>query len=151
MTYKVVISKSNKTFPIKGLNELLAGRMYDYRTKKYHNSVKSENDKVCRLAIQKYMRGVKIDKPIRCTYMIYAGDKRHDRGNLACAVEKSFLDALQEMKVIKNDGFDDVLDSVFHTELCRDNPRIEVIIEEVSQKALEKFNGLLEIEEVEGE
>ena len=97
------------------------------------------------------MRGVKIDKPIRCNYMIYAGDKRHDRGNLACAVETSFLDALQEMKVIKNDGFDDVLDSVFHTELCRDNPRIEVIIEEVSQKALEKFNGLLEIEEVEGE
>ena len=151
MKYKVIIANNNRKFPLKGLNELLAGRVYNFRTKKYHNSVKSENDKVCRLAIQKYMRGVKIDKPIRCTYMIYAGDKRHDRGNLACAVEKSFLDALQEMKVIKNDGFDDVLDSVFHTELCRDNPRIEVIIEEVSQKALEKFNGLLEIEEVEGE
>lgn len=131
MKYKVVIFKRNKTFPIKGLNELLAGRMYDYRTKKYHNRVKSDNDKVCRLAIQKYMRGVKIDKPIRCTYMIYAGDKRHDRGNLACAVEKSFLDALQEMKVIKNDGFDNVLDSTFHTEVDKFNPRIEVIIEEV--------------------
>ena len=131
MKYKVVIFKRNKTFPIKGLNELLAGRMYDYRTKKYHNRVKSDNDKVCRLAIQKYMRGVKIDKPIRCTYMFYAGDKRHDRGNLACAVEKSFLDALQEMKVIKNDGFDNVLDSTFHTEVDKFNPRIEVIIEEV--------------------
>lgn len=131
MIYKVVISNSKHTFPLKGLNELLGGRVYNFRTKKYHNSVKSENDKVCRLAIQKYMRGVKIDKPIRCTYLIYVGDKRHDRGNLACAVEKSFLDALQEMKVIKNDGFDDVLDSVFHTELCRDNPGIEVIIEEV--------------------
>ena len=151
MTYRVVITNANGTFPIKGLNELLGGRMYDFRTKKYRNPVKSANDAICARAIRKYMRGVKIDKPIRCTYMIYAGDKRHDRGNLACAVEKSFLDALQEMKVIKNDGFDDVLDSVFHTELCRDNPRIEVIIEEVSQKALEKFNGLLKIEEVEGE
>ena len=131
LVYKVIISKPNKTFPIKGLNELLNGRLYNFRTKKYHNSVKSENDKECRLAIQKYMRGVKIDKPIRCTYYIYAQDKRHDRGNLACAVEKSFLDALQEVKVIKNDGFDDVLDSVFHTELCRDNPRIEVEIEEM--------------------
>lgn len=129
MTYKVIIDSKSKKFPIKGLNELLNGRMYNFRTKKYQNPVKTENDKVCRLAIQKYMRGVKIDKPIRCTYWIYAGDKRHDRGNLACAVEKSFLDALQEMKVIKNDGFDDVLDSVFYTELDRENPRIEVEVE----------------------
>lgn len=131
MQYKVTISKTNKTFPIKGLNELLAGRMYDYRTKKYHNSVKSENDKVCRLAIQKYMRGVKIDKPIRCHYHIFVKDKMHDRGNVYASLEKSFLDALQQKKVIKNDGYDDVLDSVFHTDLDRLNPRIEVIIEEV--------------------
>ena len=150
MKYKVIIANNNRKFPLKGLNELLAGRVYNFRTKKYHNSVKSENDKVCRLAIQKYMPKVKINNPIRCTYYIYAQDKRHDRGNLYSA-DKSFLDALQQAKVIKNDGFDDVLDSVFHTELCRDNPRIEVIIEEVSQKALEKFDGLLEIEEVEGE
>lgn len=131
MKYKVVISNSKHTFPLKGLNELLGGRMYNFRTKKYHNSVKSENDKVCRLAIQKYMRGVKIDKPIRCTYYIYAQDKRHDRSNLYSSVEKSFLDAMQEVKCIKNDGFSDVLDSEFHTEVDKDNPRIEVIIEEV--------------------
>ena len=62
MQYKVIISKSNKTFPVRGLNELLAGRMYDYRTKKYHNRVKSDNDKVCRLAIQKYLKDVKFTK-----------------------------------------------------------------------------------------
>lgn len=131
MTYQVVISNAKHTFPLKGLNELLGGRMYNFRTKKYHNQVKADNDKVCRLAIQKYMRGVKIDKPIKVTYHIYAQDKRHDRGNLASATEKSFLDALQEMKVIKNDGFDDVLDSTFITELDRNNPRIVVEIEEV--------------------
>lgn len=131
MTYKVVISKSNRTFPIKGLNELLAGRMYDYRTKKYHNKVKTDNDKVCCVAIRKYLNGVKLKTPIRCTYHIFAQDKRHDRGNLASATEKSFLDALQEMKVIKNDGFDDVLDSTFITELDRINPRIVVEIEEM--------------------
>jgi len=131
MTYQVVISNAKHTFPLKGLNELLGGRMYNFRTKKYHNQVKAENDKVCRLAIQKYMRGVKIDKPIKVTYYIFAQDKRHDRGNLASATEKSFLDALQEMKVIKNDGFDDVLDSTFITELDRNNPRIVVEIEEM--------------------
>lgn len=131
MTYKVTISKTNKTFPIKGLNELLAGRMYDYRTKKYRNSVKTANDRVCCVAINKYLKGVKLKTPIRCTYYIYAPDKRHDRGNLYSATEKSFLDALQICKCLKNDGFNEVLDSVFHTEVDNLNPRIEVIIEEV--------------------
>ena len=131
MTYKVVISKANKTFPIKGLNELLAGRVYDYRTKKYHNRVKSDNDKVCCVAIRKYLKGVVLKTPIRCTYYIYAQDKKHDRGNLYSATEKSFLDALQSCKVLSNDSWDKCYDGVFHTDLDRSNPRIEVIIEEV--------------------
>lgn len=130
MKYKVIISKTNKTFPIRGLNELLAGRIYDYRTKKYHNKVKSENDKVCRLAIQKYLKNVKFTKQIQCTYNIYAKDKRHDRQNLY-SVDKSFLDALQQTKKISNDGWRECADSVFHTYLDAVNPRIEVIIEEL--------------------
>ena len=131
MKYKVVISKSNKTFPIKGLNELLAGRMYDYRTKKYRNNVKTENDKICCVAIRKYLKGVKLKTPIKCTYYIYAQDKRHDRGNLYSATEKSFLDALQSCKVLDNDSWDKCLDGEFHTELDRVNPRIVVEIEEM--------------------
>lgn len=129
MTYRVVITNASGTFPIKGLNELLGGRMYDFRTKKYRNPVKSANDAICARAIRKYMRGVKIDKPIQCTFWIYAQDKRHDRGNLSSACEKSFLDALQQAKVISNDGFDDVLDSIFHTAVDKHNPHIEVEIE----------------------
>ena len=128
MRYRVVIENKNHTFPIKGLNEVLDNRLYNPRTKKYHNPIKEENDKVCFHAIKKYMPNVHIEKPIKCTYMIYAKDKRHDRGNLYCAVEKSFLDALQQAKVISNDGWDDVMDSEFHTKLDRSNPRIEVEI-----------------------
>lgn len=131
MTYKVVINKSNKTFPIKGLNELLAGRVYDYRAKKYHNSVKSANDRVCCVAIRRDLKGVKLKTPIKCTYYIYAQDKRHDRGNLSSATEKSFLDALQSCKVLANDSWDMCYDGVFHTMLDRDNPRVVVEIEEV--------------------
>lgn len=129
MVYKVVISRVDKKFPIKGLNELLAGMYWNARLKKFQNEIKSNNDKMCRLAIQKYMHGVKIDKPIRCHFHIYAKDKKHDRGNVYTATEKSFLDALQQMKVISNDGYDNVLDSTFLTELDRLNPRIEVEIE----------------------
>lgn len=135
MKYRVVISKTNKTFPIKGLNELLRAETHtwDARMKKtvVSNKVKADNDTICRIAIQKYLHGVKINKPIRCHYHIFVKDKMHDRGNVYASLEKSFLDALQQKNVIKNDTFDLVYDSTFHTELCRDNPRIEVIIEEV--------------------
>lgn len=134
MKYKVVISKPDKTFPIKGLNELLAGRVYDYRTRKYHNRVKSDNDKVCFVAIRRDLKGVVLKTPIRCTYYIYAQDKRHDRGNLYSATEKSFLDALQLCKVLENDSWDKCYDGVFHTDLDRSNPRIEVIIEEIESE-----------------
>ena len=131
MQYRVVISKSNKVFPIRGLNELLAGRMYDYRTKKYHNKVKSDNDRVCCVAIRRDLKGVTLKTPIRCTYYIYAQDKRHDRGNLYSATEKSFLDALQSCKVLSSDKWDCVYDSEFHTEVSRNDPKIIVVIEEV--------------------
>lgn len=131
MTYKVIIDKKDNTFPIKGLNELLAGMYWNARLKKFQNEIKAENDKRCRLAIQKYLYKVKIEKPIICHFYVYAKDKMHDRGNINSALEKSFLDALQQKKVIKNDTYDLVLDSTFHTELDRLNPRIEVIIEEL--------------------
>lgn len=131
MTYKVIINSKNGKFPVKGLNELLAGRFYNPRTKRYHNPVKEENDRVCRSAIKKYLKGVKIDKPIQCTYLVYVKDKKHDRGNVYASVEKSFLDALQECKVIKNDGYDDVLDGIFKTDIDKESPRIEVMIEEM--------------------
>ena len=129
--YKVVISNQKKTFPIKGLNELLNGRLYNNRTRKYHNPVKQENDKTCLRAIRKYMPGVNIDKPIKCTYYIYAQDKKHDRSNLCSAVSKSFADSLIIAGVIKNDTWDLYLGETFYTEIDRSNPRIIVEIEEV--------------------
>ena len=62
-----------------GLNELLAGRMYDFRTKKYRNPVKNKNDLICQKAINEHMKGVKIDKPIVIGYKFFCKDKRHDR------------------------------------------------------------------------
>lgn len=133
MTYKVVINNSKKTFPLKGLNELLNGRMYNPRTKKYQNNVKRYNDDVCVKAIKKYMPKVTINKPIKCTFFVYAQDMKHDRGNLTTSCEKSFLDALQQAGVIGNDGWNFVYDSVFHTELDRSNPRVEVLIQTVGK------------------
>ena len=55
----------------------------------------------------------------------------HDRMNVASAFIKSFEDALQKQKVIKNDGWNDVLTPTLEFEIDRKNPRVEVVVKEV--------------------
>lgn len=131
MKYEVTIQVKGGVFPIDGLNELLNGKTYNYRTRKYVNPVKAKNDSVCIKCIYAQLKNVKLKTPIKCHYHIYTKDKRHDRGNVYSAVEKSFLDALQKCGCLKNDGFNDVLDSTFYTEVDSKRPRVEIIIEEV--------------------
>lgn len=128
MQYKVVVKKFNS-----GLNELLSGRIYDRRLKKYRNPIKSRNDEICKKAIERSgdLVGVHIDKPIIIHYSFYCENKRHDRSNVTAAFIKSFEDALQKCGIIKNDGWDDVLTPTLHHEIDKQNPRVEVIIEEV--------------------
>lgn len=114
-----------------GMNELLSGRLYDYRTRKYRNSVKSRNDKVCAIAIRNAIGGVRIAKPIKMHFNFYCKNKRRDRMNVASAFEKSFSDALQECNIIKNDGWDDILNVTYDFHIDKDNPRVEVAIMEV--------------------
>ena len=115
---------------LSGLNELLAGRMFVPKVKRYVNRVKQNNDRQCIYYIREQLKGVKIEKPIAIHYDIYAQDKRHDRMNIASATDKSFQDALQLCGVIKNDGWDDVIDITFNFYLDRENPRTEVTITE---------------------
>lgn len=115
---------------LSGLNELLAGRIYIPKDKRYVNRVKQNNDRQCIFYIREQLKGVKIEKPIAIHYDIYAQDKRHDRMNIASATDKSFQDALQLCGVIKNDGWDDVIDITFNFYLDRENPRTEITITE---------------------
>lgn len=116
---------------LSGLNELLAGRIYIPKNKRYVNRVKQNNDRQCIFYIREQLKGVKIEKPIAIHYDIYAQDKRHDRMNLASATDKSFQDALQLCGIIKNDGWDDVIDITFNFYIDRENPRTEVTIIEL--------------------
>lgn len=119
-----------------GLNEVIGKRIYDFRTKKYRNTEKAKNDKLFCNAIRfsKDLKGKKIDKPIVIHYKFYCKNKRRDRLNIAAAADKSFQDALQLTNVIKNDGFDDVLNVTFDFDLDKDNPRILIEIEEVKEE-----------------
>lgn len=127
MNYRVTITKEYK-----GLNELLNGRFFDSRRRKYLNPVKQRNDYVCVEAIRKSdLANIHIDKPIIIHYAIYAKDKKHDKMNLLSAIDKSFEDALQKCGVIDNDGWNDI-ENITHS-FCvdRQNPRVEIVVEEI--------------------
>lgn len=118
-----------------GLNEVLNGVYYDYKSKRVRNPVKANNDKICITAIRiaPELKGVWFDKPIVIHYKHFCKDKRHDRSNIASAVMKSFEDGLQKAHVLKNDGWDDVVGFTHEFFIDKVNPRIEVEIEEVER------------------
>lgn len=133
VTIKGIRNAKGYEFPIKGLNELIDGKIYNPRTRKYTNPIKNANDSICFKNIYRdlVVKKVVLKTPIRCHYKVYAQDKKHDRGNLYVAVEKSFLDALQKAKCLSNDTWDNVYDSTFESFIERQNPRVEIDIEEV--------------------
>lgn len=118
-----------------GLNEVLGGNKYDPRTRRVFNLVKSQNDALCMKYIRcsKELRGIKFDKPIVIHYLFLCKNKRRDRMNIASAFDKSFEDALQKCHILKNDGFDDMINATFDFRINEKKPRVEIAIEELNQ------------------
>jgi len=125
MTYEITILGFDS-----GLNEVLNGVHFDFRTKRVVNPVKKANDELMIKQIRFKLKD-EIDTPIVIHYKFFAKDKRRDRLNIASAFDKSFEDALQKCGVIKNDGWNDVLNADFEFYIDKLNPRVEVIIEQV--------------------
>ena len=113
-----------------GLNEVLNGVHYDYRTKRIVNPTKKHNDELI-IKQLRFLLKDKITVPIVIHYTFYCKDKRRDRMNVASAFDKSFQDALQKTEKIANDGWNDVYNATFEFHIDKDNPRVEVEIEEV--------------------
>ena len=131
MKYKVTVPGWSS-----GLNELLnhQEKRYDYRTKKMrvYNTEKTKNEKLIRQCLAKQkMNKVRIEKPIAIHYMIYAKDKKHDRQNLGSCLDKCFCDAMQTMKILKNDGWSDIVKISFDYDVDPKNPRAVIEITEV--------------------
>lgn len=126
----------------KGLNMVLSGFHYDMRTRRFFNPIKEENDKICIWAIRQHktLRNTQITKPIVLHYKFYWHDRKSDRMNLFSAFDKSFEDALQKTGVIKNDGWNDVINATQDFDIDKNDPRVEVIIEELDSPIYNVFN-----------
>ena len=70
-------------------------------------------------------------KPIIIHYVFYEQNMKRDHDNVFAFASKCIQDGLQDCGVIKNDGWNDILNFTHDFYLDRENPRIEVYIEEI--------------------
>ena len=79
--------------------------------------------------IMRQLKGVRFDK-VKMDFVWYCKDKRQDPDNV-CFAKKFILDALVKCGTIPNDGWKNVVGFNDSFEVDAQNPRIEVILEEV--------------------
>ena len=85
--------------------------------------------------IRKDLKRWKADNPIILHYVIYEPNKKRDHDNTISVIMKYIQDTLQKCGVIPNDGWANVLNFTHDFYLDRENPRVEVYIEEVIENA----------------
>lgn len=91
---------------------------------------KQQTDK-CAIAFMP-IRTKKIKNPFILNITWVCKNKRIDPDNRAYGV-KYILDGMQQVKLIENDGFNQVKEIHHYFEVDKDNPRIEVEIKEEKQ------------------
>jgi Holliday junction resolvase RusA-like endonuclease len=95
-----------------------------YRTR---NKVKQEFHGM----IDKVVSKIKLKSPIKTHYKLYYKNKLSDADNIISVIDKFLMDALQESGTIINDNVQHYVQSSWEViSQDRDNPRVEVIIEE---------------------
>ena len=94
------------------------------------DSMKKKNERIVKNSIFEQLRGVKFNNKVSISYTWYEKDKRRDLDNIAFA-KKFIQDALVEMGVLEGDGWKYIACYTDEFKKDKDNPRIEVVINEV--------------------
>lgn len=123
MTYKFTIPGR-----LDALNEYTSAN----RTNPYAGGkMKRVNEDVVIWAIRQHIRGVHITKPVIIHYSFYEKNKKRDKDNILSCAMKFIQDSLVKCQVLKNDGWNEIENFTHMYYVDKDNPRIEVVIEEV--------------------
>lgn len=73
----------------------------------------------------------KTEKPVILHYIVFEPNKKRDHDNTISVIMKYVQDTLQKCGVITNDGWSNVLNFTHDFYVDKNNPRVEVYIEEV--------------------
>lgn len=102
------------------------------RTNPYKgNAMKRNNQQIVMWAIRQQLKRLKIEKPIHIHYKFIEKNKMRDKDNIASFAMKVIQDALVQVEVIKNDGWKEVESFSCSFGVDKNNPRIEITLEEV--------------------
>lgn len=132
MEHKVVIKGNyygkTRTFP--GLNDYLHDCA---RHPQIGAKMKREYQMIACNAIRRQLPHLHIHNPIILHYTFFEPDRARDKGNIFAFADKVFEDALQACKVINNDGWFEIENFTHEFFVDKNNPRIEIVIEEVEK------------------
>ena len=119
-------------FTFKGILPNLNDYTDAQRTNKYNGAkMKRDAQSDVAWAIKTQMRGIHITKPVFIEYTFYEPNRRRDKDNISGFAHKVIQDALVQMKVLKDDGWDEIVGFSDNFGIDKKTPRIEVILKEV--------------------
>lgn len=117
------------TFPT--LNEYLAACG---RNPKAGGRLKKKYMDIASWEIRSQMRDYVAKTPIIVHFVYYEPNMKRDKDNIAAYAQKVIFDSLQVCGILKNDGWKDVENFTHDYFVDKDNPRIEVYIEEIKDE-----------------
>lgn len=111
-----------------GMNDFINAQ----RKNKYAGAeFKCSQQEIVAHEIRRQLHGVKIRRPVRISYIWIERDKRRDLDNVSGFGHKVVQDALVQCKVLKNDGWAEIVGYRDYFEVDKERPRVVVSIEEV--------------------
>lgn len=113
-----------------GLNEFI-----DANRRNYHAGakLKKEAQFLVVTAARKGLKRWRPAGPVWMTYRWFEPNQRRDKDNISAGGRKIIQDALVEAGVLKNDGWREIRGFTDEFYIDKNEPRIEVEIEEVNQ------------------
>lgn len=113
-------------FTLPGLNDYINE---ERRHRQYGAKMKREWQDNVILVLKRQIRG-KFKRPVYMRYLWVEKDRRRDKDNISSFGRKVIQDALVQVGVLHNDGWDAIAGFSDEFTVDRKNPRVEIIIEE---------------------
>ena len=111
-----------------GLNDYTSAN----RTNPYKGSkMKADAEKTIMYSIRQQLHRLNITKPVRLKYEFWEPNKRRDLDNISAFAHKVIQDSLVKTGILLNDSWDYIVGYSDFFYVDKNNPRIEVTLEEV--------------------
>jgi Holliday junction resolvase RusA-like endonuclease len=131
--YEVNPEHKHFTIPkeMPSMNEYLAAQAKNPRA---GHSIKRKWKETAAWFARSGLRGWETKNLVIIHYVFYEKNKKRDKDNVFSFASKCIQDALRDLKKINNDGWSGVFNFTHDFYIDKENPRIEVYIEEVENE-----------------